>query len=128
MKTLKFLDTVFEAVAKAIGVTIVAGLVWRLLTASQPPASTLLSITAICAVMFYATNAIKRELARIQCELTGHWHAEFKKKYDDEAHCPRCKELIRTKAPESDGPGMQFGEDTLHQRLARLEVALGVKE
>ena len=73
-------------------------------------------------------NETKRELARIQCELTGHWHAEFKKKYDDKAHCPRCKDPIRVKATESDGPGLQYGEDTLHQRLVRLEAALGIEQ
>lgn len=125
MKAVKYLATL-------VGLMVGGGLVGALVEFYRMPAWAMLSTLAICVVIcaavFYATNGMKRDLARIQCQLTGHWHAEFKKKYDDEAHCPRCKDLIRTKPPESDGPGMQVGEDTLHQRVVRLEAALGVKE
>ena len=123
----RFLDMVWSSCANALGVTIVAGLGWWLLTASQPPSAGLLSIGAISAVVFYATNAIKHELAWIECQLTGHWGVEFKKKYQDVAHCPRCKEPIASRAPGSDTI-MQLCEDTLHQRISRLEAALNVKE
>lgn len=82
----------------------------------------------ICAIVLKVGSDIKRDLARIECQLTGHGYAEFKKRYDDEARCPRCKEVILTKAPESAGPGMQLDEDTLHQRVCRLEKALGVDD
>ena len=44
----------------------------------QTPTWALVSTFAICAAVFYATNGIKRDLARIQCELTGHWAVKFR--------------------------------------------------
>jgi len=128
MKAVKFSE-ILTGIALGfvlLGIAVGVALAWELVGASQAPAWAILSTLTICVAVFHATNGIKRDLARIQCELTGHWHAEFKKKHDDKAHCQRCKDVIRTRAPESDGPGMQFGKDTLHQRVSRLEAALGV--
>ena len=68
-------------------------------------------------------NAVKNELAWIECQVTRHWGVEFKKKYQDVAHCGRRKAAIASRAPVSDVI-MQLCEDTLHQRLSRLEKAL----
>jgi hypothetical protein len=92
------------------------------------PAWAALSTIVICAAVFGGPEDSSRDLARIQCELSGHWTAEFKTKYGAEARCPRCKEIVRVRAPGSDGPGMQSCEDTLHQRIYRLEKALHVEE
>ena len=51
---------------------------------------------------FVRSAIIKRESARIKCELGGHCHAELKRKYDDQAYCPRCTDAITTRAPSSD--------------------------
>ena len=98
------------------------------LIASHAPQWAVIAALAICATFFYETNGISRDLARIQCELNGHWGVEFEKKYQEEARCPRCNEVVRVRALGSDGSGMQFCEDTLHQRISRLEKALQVDE
>ncbi len=113
--------------ATMLGIFVGAGLAGLLIDATQPPTWALLSTLAICAAVFYATHGIKRDLARIQCELTGHGGVEFKKKYQDVANCPRCKDAIASRAPGSDTI-MQLCDDTLHQRLSRLEAALNVEE
>lgn len=64
---------------------------------------------------------LRRENARLLCQLSGHGYAEFKGDYATEARCPRCQEVIRGKAPESTGDGLQSCEDTVHQRLNVLE-------
>src|SRR5947209_5241769 len=102
-----------------IGIAIGSAVVGFLVAAYNPPTWALLSTLIICAVTIYGQRQIQRDLARIKCQVTGHGWAEFKHKYDEEAYCPRCKDLIRTKAPESEGPGMQSGEDTLHRRICR---------
>jgi hypothetical protein len=118
----KRVGRVIDAVPAGVALGLL--LVWI----SQPPTWGLLATLTICIAVFYAVHIIKRDLARIKCELSGHWHAEFKKKYDDAARCPRCEDIIRTRAPGNDGPGMQVGEDTLHQRICRLEAVLGAEE
>jgi hypothetical protein len=120
MKAVTFFATI-------LGISVGAGLTWWLIAIFEPPAWALLSTFATCAVVLHAAHGIKRDLARIQCELSGHGYVEFKK-YQERAYCPRCKDVIATRPIESEGPGMQSGEDTLHQRISRLEEVLGVKE
>jgi hypothetical protein len=63
----------------------------------------LVSTIVICPVVLDATRGIKRDFARIKCELTGHWHAEFKKYGDARLStlslgatgCRRCHFLSR---------------------------------
>jgi hypothetical protein len=64
---------VWSSCARALGITIAAGLVWRLLIASQLPLAALRSIGVLSAVVFHVMNAIKHELACIACQLGGHW-------------------------------------------------------
>jgi hypothetical protein len=87
----------------------------------------LFALVLLC-VGWMAVGRIRRDLARLQCELTGHWAAEFKRKYQEEARCPRCGEIVRVRPIESEGDGMQSGEDTIHQRLSHIEEALGIEK
>lgn len=80
-----------------------------------------------CLLALYVSiqvRQLRRQNARLLCELNGHGYADFKGDYATEARCPRCKEPIRVKAPESAGNGLQSCEDTLHQRLITLEQHL----
>lgn len=122
----------FELILKA---TFYAGALsgWFLIAIRfhTPEWATWMAIAIVSAVLYEIhemKSALKREIARIQCELSGHCGTEFEKKTDDTAYCLRCKDPVRTRAPGSNGPGMQYGEDTLHQRICRVERALGLED
>ena len=87
----------------------------------------LLMTLALLAGGWMAVRRIKRDFARVKCERTGHWAAEFKGKYQEKACCPRCGDVVKLRPIESDGEGMPVGADTVQQRLANLEKALGVE-
>lgn len=137
MRSLK-LKRIWEGTIFLAGVLLGAAVVGWLLgvvIGSMPPLWALLLGSLGCAIILYATHGIKRDLLRIRCELTGHWAPQFTKKYDQVGCCPRCGDIIATKAIESDGPGMEYGENTLFQRIEcleqailRIEAKLGIEE
>jgi hypothetical protein len=109
---------------------VVVFLVCWLLLASRPPAwalvLTLVTVGAV-GVMLYV---IYCRVRWIYCELTG--HAVHFKKYAEKGYSWHCKVLMFTRPKEAaqanrwpleelDKPPMQLCEDTLHQRLERLE-------
>jgi len=124
--------TRFETIGKTLFYLIVGG-VWLIGALEfHTPEWAIWSSLGILAAIFFEMHNIKGKLTQIlhqiMCELNGHGAPEFKRKYDDTAYCPRCKDAIASRAPESNGPGRQLCEDTLHQRICRLEAALGVEE
>ncbi len=116
MKLVKFWATL-------TGIGVATAFVLGLILASHPPAWAWLIVILGCVGVLYIARVIQRETAWLRCEFGGHWVAAFEK-YDETGYCPRCKEAIASRAPESHGPGMQSCDDTLQQRLSRIEDAL----
>ncbi len=120
------LQTIWKSTVFFLGAIVGAAIVGSSLGVaiySGPPLWALLLALLGCGIILYATHGIKRDLVRMRCELTGHWPAVFKK-YDERGCCPRCGDIVATRPVESDGPGMQLGEDTLFQRIEWLEQAI----
>jgi hypothetical protein len=117
----KFVSTL-KVLAVVGGIAVGVGLASGLIAASHPPTWALGLAFLGYVGIFYAAHQIRRNMAWMRCELRGHWSAVFEK-YDDTGYCPRCKESIATRPPESDGPGMPT-VDTVHERISRLEEAL----
>ncbi len=88
-----------------------------------------LAVVVLLLVVLYQLDRLKRDVAWVHCQLDGHWPPKFPK-IGESGLCGRCGKEIATRPIEQteDAVGMPLGEDTIFQRVLKIEAKLGIDE